>query len=108
MLAIVYGEREYYEKRSGLVPPEDYSLGDHQTAYWANELGMTLDDPQNQDDVELAFLMDQLEMTDGSVNTLNLIYWQQQAESVFDLDLPDGLSVDDYKAACLMADLEEE
>lgn len=94
------GEYPYYAARSGLTPTQNFSLGDHQSAYWLSQLTnsapfLLLD----QDSIEYEFLLEKTGLdTSHTVDDLNLAYWRAQASG-----LADGLSADDYKHAAVNA-----
>lgn len=89
------GEYPYYAARSGLTPAQDYSLGDHQSAYWLANITAPGFASLAQDDIEYEFLLEKTGLdSTHTVDDLNLAYWQGLATG-----LPAGLSVDDYKSA---------
>lgn len=66
----------YYANRSGLTPAQNFSLADHQHAFWSNALGA--DAPLDHDSLELAYLHANTTVQMPDVNSARSAYFAQK------------------------------
>lgn len=95
----MYGEHPYYAARSGLTPPEKFSVEDHKRAYFRLSVGS---DTQSVDDLEGLFIRNVMGITSAiSLSDLRYLYFA----SLSGLTPVERYTVADHRFATFLAGL---